>query len=108
MSAPEPVLTLSREGFSGQSYANFADFKISRYENSGVAARTQIDLGLTHGDGDFHRKVEIVIVVLSIRQVSQIGIEPMTPVLSGLCSNQLSYWLIVFEQAPYELSEKLQ
>ena len=25
--------------------------------------------------------------------VSQNGVEPLTPVLSGPCSNQLSYWL---------------
>src|ERR1051326_3771701 len=50
--APEAVMTLAREGISGQAYANFADFKICRYTNVGVEARTRLDLGLTQGNGD--------------------------------------------------------
>jgi hypothetical protein len=48
----QPALVLGREGISGQAYANFAEFKIGRYENSGVTARTRLDIALTHGNGD--------------------------------------------------------
>jgi len=50
LSAPEPVLNLVRNGVSGQSWSNFATFYLSRYENSGISARTQLDISLTHDD----------------------------------------------------------
>ena len=50
--AGEPALVLAREGIGGQAYGNFAEFNLRRWQNSGVAARTAIDLALTHGNGD--------------------------------------------------------
>jgi hypothetical protein len=50
--ATQPALVLGREGISGQAYANFAEFKIGRYTNVGVEARTRLDIALTHGNGD--------------------------------------------------------
>ena len=50
ISAPEPVLNLVRNGVGAQSWSNFATFYLSRYENSGISARTQLDISLTHDD----------------------------------------------------------
>lgn len=48
----EPAIVLSREGVDGVSYGNFAEFKLRKYEASGLAARTALDIALTHGNGD--------------------------------------------------------
>lgn len=50
--AGEPVLVLSREGVGGQAYGNFAEFLVRRWQSSDVAARTALDIALTHGPGD--------------------------------------------------------
>ena len=50
--AGEPALVLAREGIGGQAFGNFAEFNLRRWQNSGVAARTALDIALTHGDGD--------------------------------------------------------
>ena len=50
-SAPQPALVLGREGISGQAYANFVEFNISRYENVSTNARTRMDIALTNGNG---------------------------------------------------------
>ena len=42
----EPALILGREGISGQAYANYAQFNIGRYVNSGINSKTQLDLRL--------------------------------------------------------------
>lgn len=52
ISATEPALILGRSGIASTTYPNFAEFKIGRYENSGAASRTQLDIALTHGNGD--------------------------------------------------------
>ena len=71
---PESVLTLAREGISGQAYANFADFKISRYTNTGVEARTRLDLGLTQGNGD-----AATTTIMSWRGDGDVGIGTTAP-----------------------------
>lgn len=48
----EPALVLGREGIAGQAYANFVEFNLRRYENSGTASRTGLDIAMTHGDGE--------------------------------------------------------
>ena len=45
----KPVLYLGRQGTSGQAYGAMATFGLSRYENSGTASRTRLDLSLMHG-----------------------------------------------------------
>ncbi|MCL5667077.1 MAG: tail fiber domain-containing protein [Patescibacteria group bacterium] len=52
LASAEPALILGREGVTGQSYANFAEFKLAHYEVSGTDARTRMDIALTHGAGD--------------------------------------------------------
>jgi hypothetical protein len=47
LSSPSPALTLTRGGVSGQSYANYAQFKLSRYANTGVDAKTRLDIALS-------------------------------------------------------------
>lgn len=61
--AAEPVLTLARSGVGGQSYANYADVKLSRYTNSGTEAKTQVDFGVTDGNGE-----TVTNTVLSLRK----------------------------------------
>ncbi|NJM61461.1 MAG: tail fiber domain-containing protein [Oscillatoriales cyanobacterium RU_3_3] len=46
----ESVLTLVRDGVSGQSWSNIVDFRIGRYEKSANASRTQLDILLAHRD----------------------------------------------------------
>ena len=48
ISAAEPVLNLVRLGVTNQAWDNHATFYLSRYENAGSAARTQLDISLTH------------------------------------------------------------
>jgi len=48
----QPALVLGREGVPKQSWPNFAEFKIGRYEDSGTSARSRLDIALTHGDED--------------------------------------------------------
>lgn len=47
-----PALILGRDGVSGQSYTNLAEFQISRYENSGTNARTKLSIVLSDGSFD--------------------------------------------------------
>ena len=46
----ESVLTFVRDGFRGESWSNIVDFRIGRYEKSGHASRTQLDILLAHHD----------------------------------------------------------
>ena len=45
---PRHVLNLAREGTSGEAYGARATFKLSRWENSGTASRTRLDLDVAH------------------------------------------------------------
>ncbi len=45
---PQPVLTIARQGTSGQAYGNRATFKLCRYENSSTYSRTRLDLDLAN------------------------------------------------------------
>ena len=45
---PQPVLTIARQGTSGQAYGNRATFKLCRYENSSTNSRTRLDLDLAN------------------------------------------------------------
>lgn len=51
-SAAEPAIVLTRAGVSSQSYTNYVEFKVSRYENSSTNARTALIIACTHGTGD--------------------------------------------------------
>jgi len=46
---PKTVLTLARQGTSGQAYGAAAMFNISRFENSSVNSRTRLDISLANG-----------------------------------------------------------
>ena len=46
---PKAVLHLTRDGTSGESYGARASFNLSRYENSGTASRSRLDVALTDG-----------------------------------------------------------
>lgn len=73
-SSPQPALVLMREGISAQAYANFAEFKLSRWENNGVKARTRMDIALTHGDGD-----STATTVMALRSDGRVGIGTLSP-----------------------------
>ncbi len=69
---PVSVLALAREGVNGQSYANMADFRLSRYEAGGTDARTQLDVALT--DGAF-----VPNTVLSVQSGGRVGMGTPSP-----------------------------
>ncbi|MBY0111112.1 hypothetical protein K2Y00_03890, partial [Patescibacteria group bacterium] len=77
LAAPETVLTLARNGISGQAYSNFARFDISRYENVGTTARTRLDIRLAHGQGDV--ELNSTPTILSLQSNGNIGIGTTTP-----------------------------
>ena len=63
---------LTRQGTSGESYGAMANFKLSRYENSGGDSRTRLDINLAHGDFDD-------INVLTALSSGNIGINTTNP-----------------------------
>jgi hypothetical protein len=73
-STAEPALVLARNGVFNQAYDNYAEFKLSRYENSGLNARTRLDIALTHGAGDGAGTN-----VMSILSGGMVGIGTTTP-----------------------------
>ncbi len=70
----QPALVLARQGVSGQAYGNFAEFKIRRWEASGVAARTGMDIALTHGNGDAAGTN-----IMTLQSNGNVGIGTLTP-----------------------------
>jgi hypothetical protein len=70
--APEPALTLYREGISGQSWGNIADFSLSRYINSGYSAKTQMDIRLLDTSG-------VPSSVMTLRSSGTVGIGTTAP-----------------------------
>ena len=71
--ATRDIFHLVREGVGGQAYGNKATFSLGRYENSGVASRTQLDIKLTDNSFNTHRRV------MSLRANGQVGIGTATP-----------------------------
>ena len=69
-----PVLVLSREGRGGIAFANFAEFKLSRYAHSGTLANTQLDIALTAGDN-----VAAGANIMSLRSNGNVGIGTLSP-----------------------------
>src|SRR6056300_1236323 len=69
---PKAVLHLTRDGTNGESYGSKASFKMSRYENTGVASRSRLDVTLT--DGTYTESN-----VLSLRADGRVGIGTTTP-----------------------------
>ena len=45
---PKEILLLARQGTAGQAFGAAASFRLSRFENSGVNARTRLDIVLAH------------------------------------------------------------
>ena len=69
---PKELLNLAREGTDSQAFGARATFKLSRYENSGVASRTRLDLNLAHGQyDDVH--------VMTVRSDGNVGIGKTDP-----------------------------
>src|SRR5210317_1931308 len=69
---PKAVLHLTRDGTNGESYGSKASFKMSRYENSGTASRSRLDVTLTDGTyADTH--------VMSLRADGRVGIGTTSP-----------------------------
>ena len=69
---PKPVLHLTRDGTSGESYGSKASFKMSRYENSGTASRSRLDVSLT--DGTYTEST-----VMTLRADGKVGVGTVTP-----------------------------
>src|SRR6478609_3315217 len=76
LATAEPVLNLVRNGVSNQSWSNFATFYLSRYENVGINARTQLDISLSH-DG-LTANQDVNIKVLRLRSDGSIYIPSAT------------------------------
>jgi hypothetical protein len=69
---PKAVLHLTRDGTSGESYGARASFNLSRYENSGTASRSRLDVALT--DGTYAETN-----IMSIRADGKVGIGTTAP-----------------------------
>ena len=69
---PKPVLHLTRDGTDGESYGSKASFKMSRYENSGTASRSRLDVALT--DGTYTEST-----VMTLRADGKVGVGTVTP-----------------------------
>jgi hypothetical protein len=69
---PKAVLHLTRDGTDGESYGARASFNLSRYENSGTASRSRLDVALT--DGTYTEST-----VMTLRADGKVGIGTTTP-----------------------------
>ena len=69
---PKPVLHLTRDGTTSQSYGARASFNLSRYENSGTASRSRLDLALA--DGTYAEST-----VMTLRSDGKVGVGTVTP-----------------------------
>ena len=74
LATAEPALVLSRLGVGGESYSNFAEFKMSHFAVSGTKAKTQLDIALTDGDGDAAGTN-----IISLRSNGNVGIGTTAP-----------------------------
>jgi hypothetical protein len=71
---PKEVLVLARQGTAGQAYGAAAAFEISRYENSGTASKTRLDVKLA--DGSF---LEYNTRVMTMLSNGNVGIGTTSP-----------------------------
>ena len=69
---PKAVLHLTRDGTQGTNYGAKASLKMSRYENSGTASRSRLDVTLT--DGTYTESN-----VMSMRADGRVGIGTTAP-----------------------------
>jgi len=69
---PKAVLHLTRDGTQGTNYGSKASFKMSRYENSGTASRSRLDVTLT--DGTYTESN-----VMSLRGDGKVGVGTTNP-----------------------------
>jgi len=69
---PKAVLHLTRDGTSGESYGARASFNLSRYENSGTASRSRLDVALA--DGTYTEST-----VMTLRADGKVGVGTDTP-----------------------------
>jgi uncharacterized protein YaiE (UPF0345 family) len=67
-----PLLILSRDGKDATTYSSEAAFGVSRYENSGLNARTQLDINLAQGSS-------LDTTVMSLRGNGNVGIGTASP-----------------------------
>jgi hypothetical protein len=68
----KPVLHLTRQGKSSQSFGQRSTFALSRYENNGTNSRTRLDIGLSQNSYD-------TIYVMSVRGDGNVGINNTAP-----------------------------
>ena len=69
---PKPILHLTREGTASQAYGARASFNLSRYENSGTASRSRLDLALA--DGTYAEST-----VMTLRADGKVGVGVTSP-----------------------------
>jgi hypothetical protein len=69
---PKPLLHLTRSGTNNESYGARVSFNLSRYENSGTASRSRLDVALA--DGTYAETN-----VMSIRADGKVGVGTTTP-----------------------------
>jgi hypothetical protein len=89
-SNPESVLSLTRDGVSGQSWSNIVDFRIGRYDdgltaidifkgNLSLRSRTQLDIVLAHGNYDAPLTKEWSQNIMTLRSNGNVGIGTTAP-----------------------------
>jgi hypothetical protein len=78
---PESVLVLGRDGVAGQSFANYARFDLSRYEDFSSDSRSQLDFRLSHGRLDAIGSAETnnTPTIMSLRSSGNVGIGTANP-----------------------------
>jgi Chaperone of endosialidase len=77
----ESVLTLVRDGVSGQSWSNIVDFRIGRYEksNENHPSRTQLDILLAHRDLEEKKEDTKLQRVMTLRSNGYVSIGIPSP-----------------------------
>jgi hypothetical protein len=69
---PKAMLHLTRDGTASESYGARASFNLSRYENTGTASRSRLDIGLA--DGTYSEST-----VMTLRADGRVGVGTDTP-----------------------------
>ena len=69
---PKPLLHLTRDGTTSQSYGARASFNLSRYENSSTHSRSRLDLALA--DGTYAEST-----VMTLRADGKVGVGTTSP-----------------------------
>jgi hypothetical protein len=83
--AAEPALILSREGITGQAFANFAEFDLSRNSNTTQEPKTRLDIGMnTSAPGDPPGDGVPVVSIFGTQALGSVGVQDVFQISSAL------------------------